>query len=212
MSTMQMENNQAGAAGPGPYGSSDRAPQPGAPSPPRAAGQEWAGRDQILYATRRKSPVLAAILSLLPGLGQVYVGYYMRGFIHIIVVASTITILANGARHGDIERTLEIAPLLGLFLAFFWIYNMIDAWRIGTFYNEALLGARAGDLKKEMTLPGGGGSLAGGIILLGVGLLLLLNTMFDMPLYWIREWWPLAPIGFGIYLIVQSVKERRRRA
>jgi len=38
--------------------------------------------------TRRKSPAIAAILSMMPGLGQVYVGYYQRGFVHAVVVAS----------------------------------------------------------------------------------------------------------------------------
>jgi hypothetical protein len=215
MSTMRMEDNQTGGSGPGRYGPSDRMPPPGPGYPPGTAGRTWTPEEQSFYLRRRKSPVLAAILSLLPGLGQVYVGYYVRGFINIVVIASTIMLLSNGARvaldGGDIQGQLTVAPLIGLFMAFYWLYNMIDAWRIASFYNEALLGASAGDLKREMTLPSGGGSLIGGIFLVAVGLMLFLNTMFDMPLGWIRDWWPLAPIGFGVYLIVQAVKDRRRK-
>jgi hypothetical protein len=62
------------------------------------------------FDPRRKSPILASILSLMPGLGQIYVGYYRVGFIHILVVGSCITLL--NAMDGD-----GIAPLLGFFLA-----------------------------------------------------------------------------------------------
>ena len=58
----------------------------------------------------------------MPGLGQVYVGYYQRGFIHVLVAATIITLLANGAADA-------LIPLLGLFLGFFWLYNMVDAYR-----------------------------------------------------------------------------------
>ena len=43
-----------------------------------------------------KSPVVTALLSLMPGLGQVFVGYYQRGFIHIIVVASLMALTTSG--------------------------------------------------------------------------------------------------------------------
>ena len=46
---------------------------------------------------RRKNPALAGILSAMPGLGQIYVGYYPRGFIHIMVVGILIALLNSGA-------------------------------------------------------------------------------------------------------------------
>ncbi len=217
MSAMQMENNQAGASGPapGPYDASGRAPAAGPAYPQGRGGQGWPIPEADPTARRRKAPALAAILSLMPGLGQVYVGYYVRGFIHVIVVASTITLLANGGRHGMEEEvargTFNVAPLLAFFLSFFWLYNVIDAWRLASLYNEALLSARTGDLKVDLPLPNAGGALTGGIVLVAVGLLLFLNTMFDMPLDWLRNWWPLAPVGFGIYLIAQAIKDRRRK-
>ena len=48
-----------------------------APRPPVAQG-----RREFYDDPRRKSPVLALVLSLMPGLGQVYVGYYNQGFIN----------------------------------------------------------------------------------------------------------------------------------
>ena len=72
---------------------------------------------------------LALVLSAMPGLGQVYVGYYQRGFVHALVVGSLITLLNKGIG--------PLAPLAGLFLAFVWMYNLVDAGRlsvVGTYY------------------------------------------------------------------------------
>jgi len=69
-----------------------------------------------------KSPLLASLLSLGPGLGQVYIGYYQRGFTHILITAVTITALSSGL--GD------LTPLFGVLLAFFWIYNVIKPVRL----------------------------------------------------------------------------------
>ena len=68
----------------------------------------------------------------MPGLGQIYVGYYQQGFINMAVVAITITLLSSGARGAE--------PLFGLFLAFFWLYNMIDANRRAHHYNRVIDG------------------------------------------------------------------------
>ena len=81
-------------------------PAPGAAPPPaqESVGAPYAGPPpQAGWAPpqpttrpsdpRRKSPVLATILSVMPGLGQVYVGYYKLGFIHMIVFGTTIAIL-----------------------------------------------------------------------------------------------------------------------
>ena len=82
---------------------------------------ETQGVDREKGNPMRKSPALAAWLSLMPGLGQIYVGYYKAGFITILVVVSIIMLLA---RSGD-----SVGPFLGSFLAFFWVFNMIDAHR-----------------------------------------------------------------------------------
>ena len=92
------------------------APPPAPPvqtAPPQPAAScavpaTAAGRAQRL---QHKSPFIACALSLLPGLGQVYVGYYKLGFIHNVVFASTIMLLTT-----DLPDAMY--PLLGIFLAF----------------------------------------------------------------------------------------------
>lgn len=141
---------------------------------------------------------------MLPGLGQVYVGHYRRGFTHILVTGATIGVLSSNVPD-------SMKPLFALFLSFFWFYNIIDAARLASFYNEALLGMGPIDFQKEMLLPSRGGSLAAGAFLILVGFLLFLNTRFGLSLDWLKEWWPLAPIGFGVYLVYQGARERRKR-
>ena len=151
---------------------------------------------------RRKSPLLASVLSLMPGLGQIYVGYYQRGFTHIFIAAIIITLLAN-------EVSEALMPLLGLFLAFFWFYNVVDAWRRAALYNHALAGQGADVvLPDDFTMPSLRGSVSGGVTIAVIGFILLLNTRFHVSLEWVEEWWPLAFILFGGYLIWKALQEK----
>jgi TM2 domain-containing membrane protein YozV len=68
---------------------------------------------------RRKSPVLAMFLSAMPGLGQIYVGYYRQGFTNALVIGTIMTLLEPAPN--------DVVPLMALFMAFFWLYNIVDA-------------------------------------------------------------------------------------
>ena len=146
---------------------------------------------------RRKLPLLALVLSAMPGLGQVYVGYYQRGFVHALVVGSLIALLASNIG--------PLTPLAALFLAFFWLYNIVDAGRRALLYNEALAGRTGIDLPEDFKAPAIGGSIPGGLAIIAVGGVLLSNTLFGYSLDWIRDWWPAALIMFGVYLVGRSI-------
>jgi LiaI-LiaF-like transmembrane region len=154
--------------------------------------------------SRRKSPFLSSILSIVPGLGQVYVGYYQRGFIHIAVAAGLITLLAT-----DLG---PLTPLAAVFLGFFWLYNIVDAGRRATLYNEVLAGRTDIEMPQDLQTPALRGSIVGGITTALVGLVLLLHTRFDFSLDWLEEWWPAALIIFGLYLVYKAKAETVRPA
>lgn len=158
-------------------------------------------RDYYQGDPRRKSQLLATVLSLMPGLGQIYVGYYQVGFIHVLVVGSLITMLNAGI--GGLE------PLCGLFLAFFWLYTLVDAYRKASLYNQALAGLGPTELPEDVQMPGKQGSLFGGVLLIVFGLLALAHTKFGYSLEWLEDWWPAALLLIGIYLIYKSLSERR---
>ena len=180
-----------------------QAPHPGAAPPYAAYPQQPLG---TLRDTRMKLPWLAAVFSVMPGLGQVYVGYYPRGFVHAITVAGIISILAS--THGE-EPFL---PLLALFMAFFWLYNIIDAARLAALYNRALAGGSEPALPEGFALPGMGGSILGGAILVAAGFVVLLHTRWGVRLDWVADWWPVFPMLFGVYLVAKAVIDRRARS
>ena len=175
------------------------------PAVPHAPTQTAAPASQYLSIldSRRKSPGLACFLSLMPGLGQVYVGYYQRGFVHAAVVGSLIAILSS--------RLEELTPLVALFLAFFWLYNIIDAGRRAALYNEVLAGRTGIELPADLMLPGLGGSMVGGVVVALAGFLLLGHTAFGMSLSWLKEWWPVGLILFGAYLFIKARIDRTNR-
>ena len=174
---------------------------PPQPAPPAQPAPGWAPVAKDVFDPRRKSPALACVLSLMPGLGQIYVGYYVRGFVHLIVVAAAIALVATG----DMD---EFTPLFGMFIPFFWLYNIIDAGRRAAIYNNALAGGSEMDLPGDLQVPGFRGTVAGGVTLVVIGVVLLSNTALGFSLEWLEEWWPLAFIGFGGYLVWKAMKER----
>jgi len=159
-------------------------------------------RDRFVDDPRKKSVMIAMILSAMPGLGQVYVGYYDLAFRNILIVCGLIAITASGGAH-------RLEPVVALFLAFYWLHNIVDAGRRASFYNQALAGLRPMDLPEDIKAPQPMGSFAGGVLLVAVGVRLFLNTMFDVPLDWLASWWPLALVGAGAWLIYS---DRRAKA
>ncbi len=174
---------------------------PGAPP----AGQPQAGWFQS-NDPRRKSPGMAAILALAPGLGHVYLGYYSRGFLNATVVISIISLLAT------VRMPEVMYPLLGMFLPFYWLYSIVDAGRRAAYMNHVLEGGKLDELPQEFAMPQPGGSMGGGVALIVVGLVLLSHTLFDISLEWLEYWWPLIPVGIGIWLVARALRDRPESA
>jgi len=192
------EFGQESAVAAGPQEPVGRGAAPG----PIRGDRAWAGREYVPDDPRRKSPVLASMLSAMPGLGQIYVGYYQQGFVNVLVVGSIIALLSGG-----VVRPLE--PLLGIFLAFFWLYNVVDAGRRASFYNNTLAGLTRIDVPQDFSMPKGRGTLTGGAALVIFGLILFGHTMYRLSLDWLEQWWPMAIVGLGAYLVYQAVMSRR---
>lgn len=150
---------------------------------------------------RLKSPVVATVLSLMPGLGQVYLGYTRLGFLHASAMAAFIALMSSN-RLGGLE------PFFGVSMAFVYLYNLVDAHRRALLYNEAVLRMEAPEL------PDGLGALSfRARVGLGVGLILfglgsLLSFRFQISFAWLAEWWPLGLVALGLYLVLKAVKER----
>jgi hypothetical protein len=189
---MENLNERVEEPGRGPFGQQQYVPV-GLPK------REYAAQDP-----RHKSPVLAAVMSLLPGIGQTYVGYYQQGFINIVVIAGLITALAYRGISDDIK------PFLAIFMAFYWFYNMVDAYRKAIFYNQVLAGIGALEMPDGEQLPGLRGSLFGGVVMIIAGAIAISYTVFGIPMGWLNRWWPMALILFGALLLYQSIAAKRK--
>lgn len=179
---------------------------PATPTDPHPGTGQEPGSFQTMARTvyqedpRLRSATLATLLSLMPGLGQVYLGYIQQGFVNVLVAGSTIAILNRHA--GALE------PLLGMFLAFFWLYNIVDANRRAVLLNQRILGLAPGALPEDVS-PALRGSVLGGLALIAGGVLALANIRFGLSMAWVERWWPVAIIGLGIYLVWKAVKASR---
>ena len=146
------------------------APLPPAPSPTK-------------YSS---SPAVAFFLGLVPGLGAIYNGEYNKALIHIVVFAAMIVGLSS-----DLGGGADTA--LALLLAGFVFYMAFDAMR--TAKAKQLGEATVDPLEswsKERPI--------GPIILIGVGVLFLLNNFAWFPFYRIERFWPLILIGVGVLM------------
>lgn len=146
----------------------------------------------------RKSPRLAMALSLFPGLGNVYNGLYLRGLIQFLIVGSIMGLLDKAE-----------SPFFGMAMVFFWAFNILDAYRQAVLINHGY----SQDLglldQPDRPHPGQGGLVAG-VILTLIGIVAFLEEFINIDLEWLYNFWPLALVGIGLWLIIASVRERRK--
>jgi hypothetical protein len=177
--------------------------QPGAPPYGAHAAQAPPSWVAPRWSNGRKSPALAGILSgFMPGLGQVYLGYYQRGFLHAMVFAGVIAALASGTARGA-------EPLFGIFMGFFYLYNIVDAVRRASLYNQALAGMNPVAPPEDFKMPSGRPSLLGGLLLTAIGFIFLMHTRFDFDLDWLADWWPAILVLLGAHMVYRATRDKK---
>lgn len=154
------------------------------PTPPQPTAEAAGDRRS------QASPGLALVLSVLPGLGHVYLGLYARGAMVFLAFLVAVT-LANHA--GE----------LGFVAVFLWFFGLVDAYRQGRILNTV-------DFVEPVPANNrGAGSLGLGVFLVIVGGILLLDKFVDIDLDWLADWWPAILVAAGVYFIAAALKERR---
>jgi hypothetical protein len=132
----------------------------------------------------KRSPSAAVFLSLLPGLGHIYVGQSAKGF--LILLSAFLAIRMVDESNG----------LFGMFIPFVWLYAMIDAHRSAVEVNRIL--AAGGTPPKG---PDFGLTKWWGYILIGLGVLFTLDNFDLIEFEWIVRLWPLGLIALGIFVL-----------
>jgi hypothetical protein len=151
------------------------------------------------------NPVVAGILAgFFPfGVGAVYTSQYAKGLAHLLLFA----LLIFGADHAG-----RWDWVFGLGIAFFYVYQIIDAVRTA---HALQAGQPAPDpMGLGQTFSMGekfdtGKVPVGAVVLIGLGVLFLLHTMGFME-YGFERFWPLILIFLGGWIFYRNYERSRR--
>jgi hypothetical protein len=145
------------------------------------------------------NPALAGILAgFFPfGVGAVYNGQYAKGFAHLVIFVACVWGLSSGNGH--------LAPILGVGLGFFYVYQIIDAVRSA---HAIQAGQPAPDPFGLSKAFGAGEGIdtskvpTGAVVLIVLGVLFLLHTM-GLGFFNLDRFWPIILIAIGAWLFVR---------
>jgi hypothetical protein len=140
------------------------------------------------------SPALAFILGFVPGLGAIYNGEYNKALIHIVVFAAIIAGLSSGLGAGG-------SVALSLLLFGFEFYMALDAMRT---LKAKQLGIVAVDPLESWSKN----RPIGPIILIGLGVIFLLDNFSVFSFFQIDRLWPLILIGAGAIMFRDRLGRR----
>lgn len=171
-------------------------PQP-APPPPLVR-ESPPPRAAVYAAPEQKSPILAAFLSVLPGLGNVYNGLYRRAVVFFLIYVSLFSLAINVS---DQAKALVIPCLV-----FIWFFNIFDAYRQATLINYYGEPPAADESWRDVR----GWGLAPGVFLLALGVYGILQRYFNIDLSWVMDQWPFALIAAGAWFIYSYFRERKQ--
>ncbi len=158
------------------------------PAPAPAPRSEW---DTLPQAAPGASPGLAFVLGLIPGVGAIYNGQYAKGLIHVVIFGLIISILDAGA--GGLE------PLFGMLLATWIFYMAFEAYHT---CQRRQAGLPVDEFSSLIPLKAGAGSIAGPIVLIGLGVFFLLLTLDVIDLYQVVRFWPVLLIVLGVWMLI----------
>ena len=170
------------------------------PPPPQQAYSPYTTPYTAAPPGSGPSPGLAFILGLIPGVGAIYNGQYAKGLIHVVILGTLISILSSGAAAGS-GGGLE--PLFAMLAGLWCIYMPFEAYHTAS---KRLRGEPVDEFSSvvPMRYPSAGFPLAP-IILIGIGVVFLLNNLEIVRLYQIFRFWPAFLILLGVYMLYARV-------
>lgn len=136
------------------------------------------------------SPGIAFLLGLLPGVGAIYNAQYAKGLVHAFIFGLLISLL-DTAPHGA-------GPLLAPLLAGFYFYMPFEAYHTA---RKRQLGQRVDEFSSLVSLRRAGGSVAGPLVLICLGVLFLLNNLDILRFSQVIRFWPVLLILLGVIML-----------
>jgi hypothetical protein len=147
------------------------------------------------------SPVLAGILGFIPGVGAVYNGQFAKGILHVMIFGLLVSIVAA-------DGTGDLRPMFVFLLILMGIYMPIEAYRTARSIER---GEPVEEFSGILSVFGSKKpSPAGGVVLIAVGVVFLLNTLGYWRVGDLVRFWPLLLVALGAYMLYRSVSEQAR--
>jgi len=151
------------------------------------------------------NPAVAGILAgFFPfGVGAVYCSQYAKGLAHLLVFA----LLIFGANHAG-----NWDWVFGIGIAFFYVYQIIDAVRTARALQEGQPAPDPMGLAQAFSMGDKfdtGKVPVGAVVLIGLGVLFLLHTMGIME-YGFERYWPLILVFLGGWMFYRNYERSRR--
>lgn len=146
-------------------------------------------------ANMSASPALAFLLGLIPGVGAIYNGQYGKGLVHAVIFGLLITAISSHSLRG-------FEPLLAILIGVFFFYMALEA------YHTARKRHAGEPIEEFSSLLGGGesGFPTGAVVLIGLGFLLLMNTLDLISLEAVLRFWPAGLILIGVYMLYSRLR------
>lgn len=149
------------------------------------------------------SPGLAFLLGLIPGVGAIYNGQYVKGLIHVVVLGVLISIVSSSEASGGLE------PLFGMMIGVWVFYMAFEAYHTA---RKRQLGQTVDEFSSLVPLHGQPSRFpVGPAILIAIGLLFLLNNMEIIRFGQIIRYWPIALIALGVYMLYERISSSEHR-
>jgi len=174
------------------------APPPGAAPPPDSPWTAPATASQPAYgpnAPGAPSPGLAFILGLIPGVGAIYNAQYAKGLVHVVIFGILLS-MANADSVGDMQ------PLFSMLVPTWIFYMAFEAFHTAKNRGQGL----AVDEFSSVIPIRRDGPPVGPVVMIGLGVIFLLNNLGLLRFSQIFRFWPIALIAAGVYMLFQRTQ------
>jgi hypothetical protein len=152
-------------------------------------GAEWAVAVKDLRIPA-DAPKRAALCAIVPGIGAVYNGEYLKALTFFAIFAALV-VMAD-----------DVHAIFGFGSVAFLIFTIFDAYRSAEARTRAQL--EAGGASPRATEDRS--SMAWGVFLIVLGVVFLLQNL--IPFHFVRHMWPLMFILLGAYLVYRALEDR----
>lgn len=146
-------------------------------------------------AAVQTAPWLAFALGWIPGVGAIYNGQYIKGLVHAVIFGLLVSLISSNGNE-------NVAPFLGILLSAFLFYMPFEAFHTARKRQQGIpvdeWSSLAGTPSPSRVSRG---NSAGPIILIGIGILFLLDTLDLIEFRHIGRFWPILLIAAGIYML-----------